>query len=147
MQKSEVVPVKNPVFERWNHTIGAQLHCDLPAGNACGGALKDTLHNRGGFRVGNQAVPVLGIFGIAIGWTGAVFAPAPLHFQNIFDLPEPVPKINLIHGELERRHHIFTFRIKVIGNRNISDLLFRKKTAPRNSWIPAYHGRAGTDPS
>ena len=64
---------------------------------------------------------------IAIRGTSTILATLTLHFENILDLPGTVTQVDLVHCELERSHDIFGFRVKVVCNRNIADLILRKE--------------------
>ena len=56
-----------------------------------------------------------------------IFATLTLHLKNILDFSGTVTQVNLVHCELERSHDIFGFRVKVVCNRNVADLILREE--------------------
>ena len=100
---------------------------NFDAGVACGGALENLRDDWRGFLVRDQPISVAGVFLVAKGWAGTVFAFASFHPQNILNLSGTVTQVYLIHCELKRSHNILQFRVEIVSDGYIMDLVFREE--------------------
>ena len=124
--RCKFIPILHPVFEGRDHPFLVQ-----PVGNASRRQPRrrpgeNLFYHRSGIFVRGKLVGGVLRFFIAIGRAGRIFPVFPFQIQGLLHFPGGIAQIDVVHGELERRHGIISHGIKVISRRQIVDIMLRE---------------------